>query len=70
MGARTRLNSLYVMSALATAALLGATTSSWSVFFIVLMISLGLMFSDSRIRVNPIRRLRTIQRWKSRQKNR
>ena len=70
MGARTRLNSLYVMSALATAALLGAATSSWSMFVIVLMISLGLMFSDSRIRMNPIRRLRTIRRWKARRHHR
>ena len=66
MGARSRLNTLYVMSALATAALIGAVMSSWSVFSIALMISLGLMFSDSRIRMNPIRRLRTIHRWKSR----
>ena len=70
MGARTRLNSLYVMSALATAALIGAATTSWSVFGIVLMISLGLMFSDSRIRVNPIRRLRTVSRWKARRQHR
>ena len=66
MGARTRLNSLYVMSASATAALVGAAMSSWSAFFIVLMIGLGLMFSDSRIRMNPVRRLRTVHRWKSR----
>ena len=70
MGARTRLNSLYVMSALATAALIGAAMSSWSVFFIVLMIGLGLMFSDSRIRMNPVRRLRTVHRWRSRRHHR
>ena len=70
MGARTRLNSLYVMSALATAALVGAAMSSWSVFFIVLMIGLGLMFSDSRIRMNPVRRLRTVHRWRSRRHHR
>jgi len=54
------------MSALVTAALIGAAMSSWSVFFIVLMIGLGLMLSDSRIRMNPVRRLRTVHRWKSR----
>ena len=70
MGARTRLNSLYVMSALATAALIGAAMSSWSVFFIVLMIGLGLMFSDSRIRMNPVRRLKTLSRWRSRRPRR
>ena len=70
MGARTRLNSLYVMSALATAALVGAAMSSWSVFFIVLMIGLGLMLSDSRIRMNSVRRLRTVHRWRSRRHHR
>ncbi len=70
MGARTRLNSLYVTSALATAALLGLAASSWSVFTIVLVIGLGLMFSDSRIRMNPIRRLRTVHRWRSRRHHR
>lgn len=70
MGARTRLNSLYVMSALATSALIGAAASSWSVFFIVLMIGLGLMLSDSRIRMNPVRRLRTVHRWRSRRNHR
>ena len=70
MGARTRLNSLYVMSALATAALVGVAMSSWSVFFIVLMIGLGLMLSDSRIRMNSVRRLRTVHRWRSRRHHR
>lgn len=66
MGARTRLNTLYVMFALATAAVIGGVTSSWNVFLIAAVISLGLMFSDSRIRANPVRRFKTISRWKSR----
>ena len=70
MGARTRLNSLYVMSALVTASVLGLAASSWSVFFIVLMIGLGLMLSNSRIRMNPVRRLRTVHRWRSRRHHR
>ena len=70
MGARTRLNSLYVMSALATAAVIGAVMSSWYVFVIATMVSLGLMFSDSRIRLSSVRRLDSLSRWRTRRHRR
>ena len=70
MGARTRLNSFYVISALAMAALIGGFMSSWYIFVIVSMVFLGLMFSDSRIRMNPVRRLKTLSRWRSRRPRR
>ena len=50
MGARTRLNSFYVTSSLITAAFFGALTESWIVFGLITLISLGTMWSDSRIR--------------------
>ena len=51
MGARTRLNSFYVTSSLITAAFFGAITESWFVFGLITLISLGMMWSDSRIRL-------------------
>ena len=51
MGARTRLNSFYVTSSLTTAAFFGAITESWFVFGLITLISLGMMWSDSRIRL-------------------
>lgn len=66
MGARARLNTLYAMSALATAAIIGVLTASWNAFYFAVFVSLGLMLSDSRIRMSPPRKLRSITRrgWK------
>ena len=70
MGARTRLNSLYALSGLVTAAVIGTAMGSWKVFFLVALVTIGLMFSDSRIRMFPVRQLKHISRWKSRRRHR
>ena len=70
MGARARLNSLYALSGLVTAAVFGAAMGSWKVFFLVALVTIGLMFSDSRIRMFPVRQLRHISRWKSQRRQR
>ena len=51
MGARTRLNSLYITSSLISAAFFGVLSQSWIVFGLITLISLGMMWSDSRIRL-------------------
>jgi len=53
-----------------TAAVFGAAMGSWKVFFLVALVTIGLMFSDSRIRMFPVRQLRQISRWKSRRRHR
>ena len=70
MGARARLNSLYALSGLVTAAVFGAAAGSWKVFFLVALVTIGLMFSDSRIRMFPVRRLKHLSRWKSQRRQR
>ena len=54
MGARTKLNSVYVLGSLAVAAIIGAVAGSWIVFAIVSAVLIGCSVSDGGIR--PTRR--------------
>ena len=58
MGARERLNSLYVLSAVSFAAVIGAVFASWKLFTLIAVVSWGLMLSDARIRLNSVRHWR------------
>ena len=54
LGARTKLNSVYVLGCLAVAAIIGAVAGSWIVFAIVSAVLIGCSVSDGGIR--PTRR--------------
>jgi len=54
LGARTKLNSVYVLGSLAVAAIIGAVAGSWIVFAIVSAVLIGCSVSDGGIR--PTRR--------------
>jgi len=50
MGARDKLNSAYTTGCLAVAGLFGWATESWMVFFIALVVLLGLAVNNGDIR--------------------
>jgi hypothetical protein len=50
MGARTTLNSVYLMGALFVAAILGGATGSWVIFAVSLAIIVGVSLHAGRIR--------------------
>ena len=54
LGARTKLNSVYVLGCLAVAAIIGAVAGSWIVFAIFSAVLIGCSVSDGGIR--PTRR--------------
>jgi hypothetical protein len=56
LGARTKLNSVYVCGSLAIAAIIGAVAGSWIVFVIVAAVLIGCSVSDGGIRPNRRRR--------------
>lgn len=53
MGARTRLNSVFIAVAFIMAAMCGAASQSWGVFILVLAVVLGLFLHDGVIRPSP-----------------
>ncbi len=62
MGARQRLNSLYLIGVLVIAAIIGGAFSSWSVFFIVTGALTGIAIHGGDIRLSPKTPQRTSRR--------
>ncbi|MCA9052198.1 MAG: hypothetical protein KDA75_00095 [Planctomycetaceae bacterium] len=56
MGARQRLNSLYLAACLLFAAVVGGVADSWVLFLLVAGVSTGLLIYDGGIRPNPTHR--------------
>ena len=50
MGAKNDLNEIYLSGSVALAALLGAMTQSWGVFFVTLALAAGIMTFTGKIR--------------------
>jgi len=53
MNARQKLNGAAITGALVFGALFGLATESWVIFIIVVVIFLGMAFSDNSIRLDP-----------------
>ena len=52
MGARTKLNQAYINGALVIAAIIGLCAQSWTVFFIVALVGIGLSVHGGEIRLS------------------
>jgi len=59
MGARQRLNSLYLIVALIVAALIGGALQSWGVFWLVLIVLIAIFVHGGDIRPSARRSHRT-----------
>lgn len=57
MGARKKLNQAYLNGALVVAAVVGAATQSWTVFWLAVLFTLGSSLYSGGIRLNGRRRL-------------
>ena len=58
MGARQRLNGVYLIGAFFIAAMMGGVTESWAMFFIVSCAVIGAMLVGGDIRPTPTTRKR------------
>lgn len=56
MGARQKLNQAHIIAALVIAAVIGAVTQSWIMFWIAAIIAVGSSFHAGGIRVDGRRR--------------
>jgi hypothetical protein len=53
MGARTRLNEIYVFGCIGVAALIGALVGGWPIFVVALAVLIGLCLHSGDIRPRP-----------------
>ena len=54
MGARTKLNSAYLVGILLVSALVGAVFQSWLAFFIFAGVTVALAFHAGEVRLSPV----------------